>query len=185
GWIVFAEGDQPVLNSTLAVWDTTVGRNVGAPVFPDSLYQLRLRVVRTDYNYSEYFVSGLQITNDQPTPTPTAAEGRPTAVPTSPVTTIESQPAVLPTLTPFPTPSPQATPVNQLLGPAAGEGESGGDESPGVLARLAAIDTSRFGRAFWQGVIWTGYAFAALFAYLLLRAIGRWLWRLLLGLLGR
>lgn len=185
GWIVFAEGDQPVRQGALAVWDTTVGRNVGAPVFPDGLYQLRLRVVRTDYNYSEYLVSGLQITNDQPTPTPTVAEGRPTAIPTSPVTTIESQPAVLPTLTPFPTPSPQATLVNQLLGPAATDGESNGDNDPGVLARLAAIDAHRFGRAFWQGVTWTGYAFAALFAYLLVRAIGRRLWRLLAGLLGR
>ncbi|HUM70715.1 MAG TPA: hypothetical protein PLK31_17945, partial [Chloroflexota bacterium] len=49
GWIVFAEGSQPVTNGVLAIWDTTIGQNVGAPVFPDGRYQLRLRVVKTDY----------------------------------------------------------------------------------------------------------------------------------------
>ncbi|MCA9960989.1 MAG: hypothetical protein KC443_18240, partial [Anaerolineales bacterium] len=68
-WVVFAEGDQPIQNGILAIWDTTIGRNVNAPVWPDGRYQLRLRVVRTDYNYSEYFVTGLIISNSG-TPTP-------------------------------------------------------------------------------------------------------------------
>ena len=55
GWIVFADGAQPVISGTLAVWDTTIGRANNAPAFADGLYRLRLRVVRRDYNYDEYF----------------------------------------------------------------------------------------------------------------------------------
>ena len=46
-WIVFAQGDQPVQDDTLALWDTTVGQPA-SPVFPDGKYRLRLRVVRED-----------------------------------------------------------------------------------------------------------------------------------------
>ena len=48
-----------MLNGPLAIWDTTVGREINAPVWPDGRYRLRLRVVRTDYNYDEYFVTDL------------------------------------------------------------------------------------------------------------------------------
>ncbi|MCA9931184.1 MAG: hypothetical protein KC419_22015, partial [Anaerolineales bacterium] len=73
-WIVFAEGDQPVIGGVLAVWDTTVGGEIGAPVFPDGGYQLRLRVVKTDYNYDEFFVTNVIISNLTETPTPTPDE---------------------------------------------------------------------------------------------------------------
>ena len=61
-WIVFSQGDRQVISDTLAVWDTTVGREV-APIYPDGAYQLRLRVVRNDYNYDEFFVSDLIVLN--------------------------------------------------------------------------------------------------------------------------
>ena len=38
-WIVFAEGDQPIVAGTLAIWDTTVGRDNGTPIFPDGSYR--------------------------------------------------------------------------------------------------------------------------------------------------
>ena len=187
-WIVFAQGDQPVIDGTLAVWDTTVGRGSNR-VFPDGRYQLRLRVVRQDYNYDEYFVANLTIANESGTPTAT-----PTITTTIPVVTVTpgirdtalpeiTQPApdTLPSLTPFPTPSPQATPVNEPLGPGS-EGDAGGqEEQRGIFEQLSGIDTGRFGQAFWQGARWVAYAFAILAAYLLLRGALRRLWRLLLN----
>jgi hypothetical protein len=191
-WIVFAQGDQPVINGTLAVWDTTVGRG-STRVFPDGRYQLRLRVVRQDYNYDEYFVANLTIANESGTPTPTA-----TITTTAPLVTVTpgiqetalpqiTQPApdILPSLTPFPTPSPQATPINEPLGPGS-EGDNGGqEEQRGIFEQLGGIDTGRLGEAFWQGVRWVTYAFAVLAAYLLLRGVLRRLWRLLLNRLTR
>jgi hypothetical protein len=180
-WIVFAQGDQPVISGTLAVWDTTVGLPTN-PVFPDGFYQLRLRVVRTDYNYDEYYARDLAISNLSATPTPTAtlatevatlAPG--TAVVGTPVLPVDT--GVLPTLTPFPTstPLPTVAGVNpeiedETADPAAGE-------TRGLLARVTAVDTSRFGRAFGLGARIALFTFVALAGYLALRASARWLWR--------
>jgi hypothetical protein len=185
-WIVFAQGDQPVVNGTLAVWDTTVGSGANR-VFPDGRYQLRLRVVRQDFNYDEYFVTNLTIANDtvtpSPTPTLTTTAPQETATPQTAETALPvlTQPApdVLPSLTPFPTPSPQATPVNEPLGP--GDDGSGGEteERQGVFEQIAGIDVEQFGTAFWQGVRIVAVAFGLLAAYVLLRGAFRRLWRLL------
>jgi hypothetical protein len=184
GWIVFAEGDQPVTGGTLAVWDTTVGVNINAPVFPDGQYQLRLRVVRTDYNYDEYFVTALQVSNGEATPTAEATEpgggAERTPVATAGATGVAtSQPEVLPTLTPFPTPTPQATPADDpnLALPAEDEGGDG----PSLFEQLGGVDTSRFGRAFWRGARLSLFLFALLAAYVLFRAIFRRLWRLIMS----
>lgn len=180
-WIVFAQGDQPVIDDTLAVWDTTVGQE-SDPVFPDGRYQLRLRVVRTDYNYDEFIVRDLQLANLSATPTPTAtitstlqavgptpASG--TAVAPAPTSALD----ILPTLTPFPTPSPQATPVNAPLGPASPDDSTGQDG--GLLGQLSSIDAGRFGKSFWRGVVIVFYLFLGLGVYLLLRGLFRRLWR--------
>lgn len=176
-WIVFAEGDQPVRDGTLAVWDTTVGRSAGAPVWPDGRYRLRLRVVRTDYNYSEYFVTDLAIRNDgTPTPTPTitatVTAGAPGAAQTPAFTVLTP----IPSLTPFPTVTPLPTAERPSAG-AAGETPVSPDDPGGLLGQLAQAETSRLTAAFWLGVRLTGWLFAALLLYLLLRAAGRWLWR--------
>lgn len=186
GWIVFAEGDQQVINGTLAVWDTTVGRDIGAPVFPDGRYQLRLRVVKSDYNYDEYFVTNLTVATAPPTPTPTAtvtavpAEGATVIAPSGTVTF--QQPTALPSLTPFPTPTPARVVAGgiEASGPQSPPEETGPDaDSGGLLAALAAIETGRFRRAFWLGALISGAIFVAVGLYLLLRAAGRRLWRLL------
>jgi hypothetical protein len=185
GWIVFAEGERPVSNGTLAIWDTTVGRTTNAPVFPDGAYQLRLRVVRTDYNYTEYFVRGLLISNSEPTPTPTVTETV-TAVPTLLVTpfVVTPVPALLPTLTPFPTPTRPAAPVDDH-GDDSGGGRpvSEPEAAPrqGVLGQLASLELERVSRAFWQGATLAFYLFIILFLYIpvrgLLRRLRRLAWR--------
>ena len=62
--------ETPVVDGVLETWDTTL--------FPDGSYTLRLRTVRLDGNYSEFFTQQVVISNAQPIPTDT-----PTATPTS------------------------------------------------------------------------------------------------------
>ena len=178
-WIVFAQGDQPVNDGTLAVWDTTVGRE-STPVFPDGIYQLRLRVVRADYNYDEYVTTRLIVSNDEPTPTPTAVEGDEIEDQTSAELQLGTpQPTVgpLPSLTPFPTPLPRATPFESVLRSADENGPAGDDGNQGVFDQLSSMDTSSFGRAFWQGVTLVALVFAALAIYLVFRGAFRRIWR--------
>lgn len=174
-WIVFAEGAQPVIDGTLAVWDTTVGRDIGDPVFPDGRYRLRLRVVRSDYNYDEYYVSGLEVANgaaeapaETPRPVETAAA---TAVFITP-TPGQVRPTPIPSLTPFPTLTPPPTAAR----PAAGEATLT-PPPRGVLPQLLAAPVGRIGRAFRLGVQIAVGIFLLLFAYLAARGVGRRLWR--------
>jgi hypothetical protein len=190
-WIVFAQGDQPVIGGTLAVWDTTVGQGTN-PVFPDGRYQLRLRVVRQDFNYDEYYVTNLTIANTgtpTPTPTSTAPVVEQTAAPSGVETALpvltQAAPEILPSLTPFPTPSPQATPLNEPLGPGVGDDEEPAEERQGVFEQISGIDAGQFESAFWQGVRFVAIIFGFLAAYLLLRGVLRRLWRLLLNKLLR
>ncbi|WP_420631490.1 hypothetical protein [Candidatus Leptofilum sp.] len=181
-WIVFAEGSQQVTDDVLAVWNTTVGRDIGSPIFPDGRYQLRLRVVKTDFNYDEYFVTDLIIQNDGPTPTPTPDETAialtaTAAILVQPTGSNESsfqQPTPLPSLTPFPTPTPPPTVVGPTpAAPQAGNGQGEG----GLIGQLEAVETGQVGSAFWLGMRMTAVLFLVGGAYLLLRWVGRWLWR--------
>lgn len=174
-WVVFADGDQPVRNGTLAVWDTTVGQQSGNPVFPDGAYRLRLRVVRQDYNYDEIIVSGLQISNSDPTPTPAITQTVPNNIATTPTVPSEAPtlvPPILPSLTPFPTSTPPATPEQGASNPAVAPEDNAGDEG-GIAGQIAAIDTSRFWQAAQLGLSLTFGLFALLAVYLLLRTIVR------------
>lgn len=180
-WLVFADGVNQVTAGTLAVWDTAAGRDSGNPVFPDGRYQLRLRVVKTDYNYDEYFVTDLILSNEGPTPTATpdetTAATTATAVPgpnqNSGSTLNPATP--IPSLTPFPTPTPPATPVPPASGPQANT--QGSEPDSGLAAQLENANTGRIGQAFWLGVKISISIFALLALYLVLRTIFRWLWR--------
>ena len=180
-WIVFAQGDQSVAGGTLAVWDTTVGQETVA-VFPDGVYQLRLRVVRTDYNYDEYFATKIIVSNDEATPTPTATISEvPPTIAAGDLVAGTSQPASgpLPSLTPFPTPLPRATPVDSISRSGESTELANEEASGGVLDQITSVDTSGFGRAFWRGVTLVALAFSALAIYLLFRGAFRRIWRTL------
>jgi hypothetical protein len=100
----------PVVQGRLGLWDTTI--------IPDGIYSLRLRVVRQDGNYDEYFVRGILVSNTRPTETPTpsftATSSAPTNTP-APTPTIVigvptvSSPTPRPSSTPLPTVPPTAT----------------------------------------------------------------------------
>lgn len=88
-------GNQPVINGQLAVWNTAT--------VPDGSYTLRLRTVRQDGNYTEFFATQVVVSNTQATPTPTAEV---TEEPTEEVqagATSDLQ-IVIPTETPTPLP---------------------------------------------------------------------------------
>lgn len=72
----------PVINGVLETWDTTQ--------VPDGSYTIRLRVVRLDGNYSEFFVRQVVVSNTQPLPTDTPL----------PQGTEEAPPPQFPTVTP-------------------------------------------------------------------------------------
>jgi hypothetical protein len=183
-WIVFAEGSNPVQAGTLASWDTTVGRDVGASVFPDGRYQLRLRVVKNDYNYDEYFVTNLTIVNSGPTPVPTPDETAVALTATVPANPVDPQTTgaassfqqltPLPSLTPFPTPTALATAVGSQTNSNTAVS---GDNSGGVIGQLQEVDTNRFSEAFINGIRITVVIFVLLAHYLLIRQVGRRLWR--------
>lgn len=185
-WIVFAEGTQPVVQGTLAIWDTTVGGPT-TPVFPDGTYRLRLRVVRQDYNYDEYFVRDLLLANQEITPTPeltaTVATGTPTPAAAGAATPVSTQPALLPSLTPFPTTSPEATLASAIFPDegVTGQPDPAGGGREGLFQRLLALDTAGLYSAFWKGARLAFLPFAILALYLVLREGFRRLWRTFWG----
>ena len=90
---------EPVINGVLETWDTTP--------FPNGSYTIRLRVVRQDGNYSEFFSQQVVVSNAQPIPTDTPEveeTPRPTITPTNvpPTPTIVIDQPVVDTPTPRP-----------------------------------------------------------------------------------
>lgn len=96
--VIYLQEEQQVPSEgQLAIWNTVA--------FPDGVYSLRLRVVRSDGNYDEVFVSPINVANAAPPPTATpekspTPEGTPTPLPT--LTPSDS----VATLTPLPTFTP-------------------------------------------------------------------------------
>ncbi len=173
-WVVFATGDQPVVNGLLATWDTMVGRDAGAPFYLDGTYRLRLRVVRQDSNYDEYYVLGISLDNEQQVETPTETpEAEPTVSPIP--TSALMVPTELPTLTPFPAATPR--PTAQTEGDAAVEEEPESVPEAPFLDLEGEISTDQITSGICLGGRMALVFFALLVAYVLLRA----LMRLLIG----
>ena len=91
-YIYFDGRTSPVVNGQLGVWR--------ASGLPPGTYSLRLRVVKADGNYAEYFSPNLSV-NQGAAPQPAPAES-PTVTPT-----------VTPTFTPAPSPTPNIGAVQQ------------------------------------------------------------------------
>ncbi|HZY45395.1 MAG TPA: hypothetical protein VFF70_11660, partial [Anaerolineae bacterium] len=63
-WQIFVNNNQMVAANTLGTWNTSV--------LVDGTYIIRLRVIRRDSNYTEAFVRGIKVSNQQPVGTPTS-----------------------------------------------------------------------------------------------------------------
>ncbi|MBI5944369.1 MAG: hypothetical protein HY864_08380 [Chloroflexi bacterium] len=101
-WFILQTYSQPVKDSALAVWDTTV--------LTDGLYSLRLRVFLQDGSFQEVTVANLKIGNDIPLATTT-----PTKLPTETMTPQPASPTDPPATATIAHPSP--TPL--LANPAS------------------------------------------------------------------
>ncbi|MCB9149240.1 MAG: hypothetical protein H6641_10820 [Caldilineaceae bacterium] len=95
-YIYFAGSTEPVINGQLGV--------LQSDSLPPGVYSIRLRVVKNDGNYAEFFAKNINISLE-PTATPTSSE--PTATP-------------IPTATFTPAPQPTAV-VGQVGQPQAGD----------------------------------------------------------------
>lgn len=63
GWFSIQTFPQPILNPTLAVWDTTA--------LTDGDYAIRLRVILQDGSLQDVVITGLKVRNDEALPTAT------------------------------------------------------------------------------------------------------------------
>lgn len=107
-YIYFAGGTEPIINGQLGV--------LQADSLAPGLYSVRLRVVKIDGNYAEFFAKDINISLE-PTATPTSSE--PTVTP-------------IPTATFTPAPQPTAV-VGQVSQPQVG------DEAPVTAPTQAAV----------------------------------------------
>ncbi len=148
----FDGGTSPVVNAALGIWRTNG--------FEPGVYTLRLRVVKLDGNYDEFFAANIlvgQVIAAEPTPTetpaesPTSSEPTPTPIPSSTFTPGPTNtPAIGEVIQPQisedplqPTPTPQSVAVVVDANPSASGDSSGvivnpensttGEQSAGLL----------------------------------------------------
>jgi len=132
--------EKAVVNGQLEIWHTQT--------VPDGAYQLRLRVVRRDGNYDEYFVRNISVSNTTPTVTPTleatpTRASTPTPLPPTPTIVVE-QPQ-LPTATPKPTANQPTVPETQVEPTAA-------NSPPSALSVEGLSNAACYGGALAGGV---------------------------------
>jgi hypothetical protein len=151
-WQLLGLYEAQVTDGRLETWDTTL--------VPDGTYSLRLRVVRTDGNYDEYYVRQLSVINVQvqPTETPTTTptpEATRTPLPPTPTVIIEQPPTA--------TPRPTSTP-----GPVAVTPEP--EEETGLNITVQGL-----GKAFLYGAGGTIGLFVLMGILIVLRRLISWL----------
>jgi hypothetical protein len=149
-WQLLGLYETQVTDGRLETWDTSQ--------VPDGTYSLRLRVVRTDGNYDEYYVREISVINAQPTETPTTTptpEATRTPLPPTPTVIIEQPPTS--------TPRPTSTP-----GPVGVTPEP--EEETGLNITVQGL-----GKAFLYGAGGTIGLFALMAVIIILRRLISWL----------
>lgn len=142
-FIYFGGNTVPVTNGQLGVWQSG-GLQPGA-------YSLRLRVVKTDGNYAEYFARNLSVNQGAapavalPDATATPGEPTPTPIPTATFTPAPQPTAAVgqveqPALAEPSTPTPTTQVVAEAADPALAEGavDTGATDS-GIAAETGAL----------------------------------------------
>jgi hypothetical protein len=165
-WFNIAGAEAPVQNGVLGIWDT---RTV-----PDGPYTIRLRVVRRDGNYDEYFVQNVIGANTAPVETPTPAE-----TPTPTTTPTPKPPTATPVqLTPhIPTPTLAATATPAMAVAAPEEDEHGGDD--GATGDKTSKIVGMLGQmkdAFIHGALFVILAFVAVGIFFGVKNLLTWLY---------
>jgi len=156
-WILIgAVHETQVVDNVLETWDTTL--------LPDGNYSLRLRVVRRDGNYQEYFVREVAVANAVPTDTPTPEI---TPTPTVTPTPLPPTPTIVIELPLLPSPTPQAlATVAPVLRP-----------TPTAEPSFFSVRLPEVGGAFCWGVGAAAFAFLVVGLLALLRRLFSLLFR--------
>ena len=165
-WFIITVSETPVVNGVLGVWDT---RTVA-----DGPYSIRLRVVRRDGNYDEYFVRNVTVNNAAPLPTPTPeVTPTPTSTPTPKPPT--ATPVQLTPEIPTPTPAPTATPETGVVPPGevhGGDNEDGGSQTTSAIVELL----TQAKEGFLKGVMVVALAFLAVGIFFGVKNLLTWLY---------
>ena len=173
----FGGETRQIVNGELGVWHT----DVLAP----GTYTLRLRVVRPDGNYGEFFVYNITVsrdpvtpTPDEPTPTPIPID-TPTPYPQPTVAEVQVEqphiegPADEPTATP-PPPS-QSNGGGTTEGQASSTNQSSIVQQPGILGDLGeTLALDRLRDQFFTGVRWSAGLFLLLVAIFAAKRLLEW-----------
>ncbi len=165
-WFNIAGSETPVQNGVLGIWDT---RTV-----PDGAYTIRLRVVRRDGNYDEYFVQKIIVANTTPVETPTPeTTPTPTATPTPKPPT--ATPVQLTPNIPTPTPAPTSTPEAAAAAPG-GEDDGGDDSSAGGKTSELVSLLAQMKDAFLKGAFYVLAAFIVVGVFFGVKNLLMWIY---------
>lgn len=187
-YIYFATGTNSIVDGQLGVWQ--------AGGLAPGVYSLRLRVVKADGNYAEYFAQNLSV-NQAPPATPTSSEPTPTPIPTSTFTPapqptiavgavqqpqVEGEQATA-TATPAPVAAVDVLSTTTTLSTNAGNGTTGGDsttlvdETGGLTRELGeALSFDRLRRQFWNGVRYSAILCIGILALFGGKQLFDWVW---------
>jgi len=157
GWVLIGDvHTTKVTNGRLEVWNTGL--------VPDGIYTLRVRVVRRDGNYEDFYARDIRVANTTPTETPTPSE---TATPLIPATStpLPASPTVVIDQPRRETPSPSPSPTRPAAVP------------PAPPPDLPTISGTTLAGWLWSGARIALYGFAVLAVLVIARVI--------LGLIAR
>jgi len=185
-YIWFAGNTAQVFDGELGTWQT-------GDLAPGT-YTLRLRIVRPDGNYGEFFARDLRVNLEAPTPTPTETPSGPTPTPISidtPTPITQPTPVVVSVAQPD-LAEPTPTPTPELV--ALGSGSSGSDSQPaaagepgitGAAAEAssgnaitrelsAAVSLDKLSSRFFTGARWAAGIFLIVFAVFAAKRLIQW-----------
>jgi len=182
-YIWFAGNTAQVFDGELGTWQT-------GDLAPGT-YTLRLRIVRPDGNYGEFFARDLRVNLEAPTPTPTDTPTGPTPTPIpidTPTPITQPTPVVVsvdqPDLAePTPTPTPELVALNSdgdSQSAAADEPQAVGSteavsEGNAITRELsAAISLDRLSDRFFTGARWAAGIFLLVFAIFAAKRLIQW-----------
>lgn len=150
-YIYFDGGTNQVNNGQLAIWRTAM--------LAPGTYSIRLRVVKIDGNYGEFFATGLVVNQGAPpattpTETPTSTEPTPTPIPTATFTPAPQPTPIVGQVTqpqvegdvPLPTPTTAAAAV--ISGSASAGNVTGGDNADTLFETTSTSDAQEVTTSF-------------------------------------